>query len=161
MKTTRILQRVLVGFLLVGSTIAWSTVVLAFVRFYRAEGTLLKFTNCVMPNPATTPCFFGALAFAVGLVWAARLLGRSVFAVRSYRRLQWLLVASTIFGWSNVAYEFWKFEHNVSGLLMTCTAEPVSTPFESPCFYGSTMFLAALVAVTWLLRAARPAATAS
>lgn len=33
--------------------------ILGFIRFYRAEGTILKFTNCRFPNPITTPCFYG------------------------------------------------------------------------------------------------------
>jgi hypothetical protein len=53
----------LLGFLTAGATIAWSTVTLAFVRFYRAEGTLLKVTNYRFSNPIMTPCFCGAIAF--------------------------------------------------------------------------------------------------
>ena len=45
-----------------GPVIARSTVLLAFIRFYRAQGTLLKITNCRFPNPISTPCFYGAIA---------------------------------------------------------------------------------------------------
>ena len=60
-------------FLVVGTVIAWSTVTLGFIRFYRAEGTILKFTNCALPNPLTTPCLYGAIAFLLALIWAAYL----------------------------------------------------------------------------------------
>jgi hypothetical protein len=40
MKMFRVCALCLIGFLAVGAVIAWSTVALAFIRFYRAEGTL-------------------------------------------------------------------------------------------------------------------------
>jgi hypothetical protein len=72
MKMFRVCALCLIGFSR-GAVIAWSTVALAFIRFYRAEGTLLKVTNCRFPNPITTPCFYGAIAFVVALLWAASL----------------------------------------------------------------------------------------
>ena len=59
MKTIRVCTVCLIGFLTAGAAIAWSTVALASIRFYRAEGTLLKVTNCRFPNPITTPYFYG------------------------------------------------------------------------------------------------------
>jgi hypothetical protein len=143
-------------FLSVGTVIAWSTVTLGFIRFYRAEGTLLKFTNCTLPNPLTTPCFYGALAFLVSLIWATQLASRTTSLGRGYERLWWLLLASTVFGWSNVAYEVWTWSHSASRTIMGCSAQPLSSPWQSPCLYGSTMFLGAWVCVHVIVRASRP-----
>jgi hypothetical protein len=142
---TRIRVMCLIGFLAAGSAIAWSTVALAFIRFYRAEGTLLKLTNCRFPNPVTTPCFYGAIAFLVALFWAASLARGTTPRAHGYDGLWWLLLASTIFGWSNVAYEFWSWNRSPTGFLVSCTTESISSPFQSPCLYGSTMFFGAWI----------------
>jgi hypothetical protein len=142
-------------FLVVGTVIAWSTVTLGFIRFYRAEGTILKFTNCALPNPLTTPCFYGAIAFVLALLWAASLASGAKPRVRGYEGLWWLLLASTIFGWSNVAYEFWRWGQSPTGFIVSCTTESISSPFQSPCLYGSTMFLGAWLSVDLIARAGR------
>ena len=157
MKMFRVCALCLIGFLAVGALIAWSTVALAFIRFYRAEGTLLKVTNCRFPNPITTPCFYGAIAFVVALLWAASLARGAKPRVHGYEGLWWLLLASTIFGWSNVAYEFWRWNQSPTGFIVSCTTESISSPFQSPCLYGSTMFLGAWLTVGLMLRALRQA----
>ena len=145
----------LLMFLAIGNLIAWSTITLGFIRFYRVEGTFLKFTNCVFPNPLITPCFFGAIAFLIALVWAVSLLSVPMpSAIQGYTRLWRFLLAATIFGWSNVAYEFWKWNQSPSGLLISCSAQSVSSPFQSSCLYGSAMFLAAWLAVGLRMRKA-------
>lgn len=116
--TRRVLPLV---FLLVGTLIAWSTVTTGFIRFYRAEGTILKFMNCVVPNPLTTPCFYGAVAFLIALVWAVHLASHGTSIGRGYERLWWLLLASTIFGWSNVAYEFWTWSQSPTRTIVSCS----------------------------------------
>ena len=153
MKTIRVCVISLIGFLATGAVIAWSTVTLAFIRFYRAEGTLLKVTNCRFSNPITTPCFYGAIAFIVALLWAASLARDINSRGRGYEGLWWLLLASTIFGWSNVAYEFWRWNQSSTGFIVSCTTELISSPFQSPCLYGSTMFLGAWVMVGLIRRA--------
>ena len=94
-KTIRAGRLCLIGFLTAGAMIAWSTVTLAFIRFYRAEGTLLKVTNCRFSNPITTPCFYGAIAFIVALLWAVSLMRDVNARRRGYEGLWWLLLAST------------------------------------------------------------------
>ena len=142
-------------FLVVGTVIAWSTVTLGFIRFYRAEGTILKFTNCALPNPLTTPCLYGAIAFLVALIWAAYLASHTMSIGRGYEHLWWLLLASTIFGWSNVAYEFWTWIRSATRTIVSCSAQPISSPLQSPCLYGSTMFLGAWLSVDLIVRARR------
>ena len=152
LRTGRVL---LLAFLVVGTLIAWSTVTLGFIRFYRAEGTILKFTNCAFPNPLTTPCFYGALAFLIGLVWASYLANVGTSIGLGYEHLWWLLLASTVFGWSNVAYEFWTWSQSATRTIVSCSAQPLSSPLQSPCLYGSTMFLGAWLSVDRIVRARR------
>ena len=153
MKTLRVHNALLIGVLLTGSAIAWSTVTLGFVRFYRVEGTILKFTNCALPNPLATPCFYGAVAFLIVVLWSVTLARRPAPEARSYRYLWWLLLASTVFGWSNVAYEFWIWNQSETGTMVSCTADTISSPLQSPCLYGSTMFLGGLITVSVILQA--------
>jgi hypothetical protein len=155
MKTFRVRAMCLIAFLSVGTVIAWTTVVLACIRFYRAEGTLLKVTNCRFPNPVTTPCFYGAIAFILALLWAASLVRGARPRAHGYQGLWWLLLASTIFGWSNVAYEFWRWNQSPFGVIVSCTTASIASPFQSPCLYGSTMFLGAWLTVGSMLRALR------
>jgi len=157
MKAVRVPVICLIGFLAAGTVIAWSTVALAFIRFYRAEGTLLKVTNCRFPNPITTPCFYGAIAFVVALLWAASLASGAKRLVRGYEGLWWLLLASTIFGWSNVGYEFWRWNQSPTGFIVSCTTESISSPLQSPCLYGSIMFLGAWITVGLMLRTQKQA----
>jgi hypothetical protein len=156
MKALRVHTICLMVFLGAGVIIAWSTVTLGFIRFYRAEGTLLKFTNCAFPNPLTTPCFYGAVAFLVALLWAASSARGAMPKPHGYEGLWWLLLASTIFGWSNVAYEFWTSHQSPTGFIVSCTAQSISSPFQSPCLYGSTMFLGAWLTVGLMVRALKP-----
>ena len=142
MQTIKRLGVALIVFLLAGSGIAWSTVILAFTRFYHNEGTLLKINDCIFPNPVTTPCFYGAIAFVICLIWAIMLFRRA--SLGSYTKLMWLLFASTIFGWGNVAYEVYQFSTHPKGIV-GCTASVITNPFQSPCLYGSIMFLLSLV----------------
>jgi hypothetical protein len=157
MKTVRVRIMCLMGFLGAGAVIAWSTVVLAFIRFSQAEGTLLKVTNCRFPNPITTPCFYGAIAFLLALLWASSLASRIEPWAGDYGGLWWLLLASTIFGWSNMAYEFWRWNQSPTGFIVSCTTESISSPFQSPCLYGASMFLGAWLTVSLMRRALRQA----
>jgi hypothetical protein len=138
-----------IAFLTVGALIAWSTVSLAFMRFYRTEGTLLKLTNCQFPNPVTTPCFYGAIGFLIALIWAVSLARQGRAGAGGLQGLWWFLLACSIFGWSNVAIEFWRWQHGPTGFVtITCSTDPMATPFQSPCLYGSLMFLGAWIAVS-------------
>jgi len=99
------------------------------------------------------------------LLWRARLSGRANLGVapgglrafdrRGYEHLWWLLLASTIFGWSNVAYEFWTWSQSATRTIVSCSAQPLSSPLQSPCLYGSTMFLGAWLSVDLIVRARR------
>jgi len=142
--------------LAIGTGFAFYTVVVDFIRFYGFEGTVFKVQDCVVPNPVTTPCFWGAFAFLVALVWSSRLL-RQVQLVRGQRRLSWLLVASTIFAWGNfsrVAYDFYRAG---TGSTTGCSGVLTTNPFTTPCFIGSVIFLVALTIALFLNRQLRHA----
>ena len=61
--------RNLLIFILTGGTIfSWTTVYQDFVRFFNLYGDLFRIYDCEIPNPVTTPCFYGAIAFAKSIV---------------------------------------------------------------------------------------------
>ena len=135
-----------VGVLLAGTVFSWMTALVDFMRFYENEGTLLKIKDCVYPNPVTTPCFYGAIAFAGALVVAIILLkkeGEIQFHVE--KRLAMFLTAGTIFAWSNFGLLLYHFYTALPGQGVGCSGVPTSTPFSTPCFYGSVLFLTSLI----------------
>ena len=141
-------------FLVIGALIAWSTSVIALTRFYGSEGTLLRFDNIGIPNPVITPCFWGAVGFVVALAWSGSLYSRvrRVNPVGGYRMLGWFLVACVLFGWSVVGYESWRLNQSQTGSIIGCLAEPMTSIFQSPCLYGSSMYLAAMLAAFLVVR---------
>lgn len=136
-----------------GTLFAWWTVAQDFSRFYRYEGTIFKLRDCIVPNPVTTPCFWGAIAFLVALIWSVRLLRASdtIARVRSERRLRWLLVAGVLFAWGNVAYVVYNF-YTPQGTKTGCSGLATSNPFTTPCFIGAVIYLLALLVSLWVLR---------
>lgn len=135
-----------VGVLLVGTVFAWTTAVVDFTRFYQTEGTLFKINDCVYPNPVTTPCFYGAIAFVVALVWAISLLKKEgEVRVKSEKHLSWLLIAGTIFAWTSFGRLAYNFYTALPGQGIGCSGVPTASPFLTPCFFGATLFLVALV----------------
>lgn len=142
--STQAFMRTQIGILAAGTLFAWYSVVTETVRFYRTEGTLLKISDCVYPNPITTPCFWGAVLFAVVLILA--------FRHASQRRIVHLLVLGTLFAWGNFAWGVRSFYQAPSGEGTSCSGVPVDSPFESSCFYGAIFFTAALIAGALYLR---------
>lgn len=139
------LMRAQMGLLGGGTLFAWYSVATDALRFYRTEGTLLKFSDCVYPNPVTTPCFWGAVLFVVILVLAVR-------RAREQRIVQ-LLVLGTVFAWGNFFWGVRSFYQAPSGEGTSCSGVPVDSPLESSCFYGALFFTAALGAGVAYLRA--------
>lgn len=133
--------------LLGGTVFAWVTVVRDFQRFAEIEGTVFKIRDCAVPNPVTTPCFYGAFAFAIALIWSA--IAYQADADRSrlhYRRLSWLLIAGTLFAWSVNGWELWKFyTRDAAGPIVGCSGQLVSNPYVTPCFIGASIFLLSLI----------------
>lgn len=135
---------------LLGSVVAWKQVLSEFSQFYALEGTLFKLQNCIVPNPVTTPCFWGAIAFVVGLVWCL------VWIMRerekkgySVKKLWWFSLACTIFAWSNFSYQLYLYYYK-PGSGGQCFAG--KGPWTSACFYGSILFLLSLILLSWVKR---------
>jgi len=133
--------------LLVGTLFAWYTVITEFLKFYDVEGTIFRVTDCVFPNPVTTPCFWGAWAFLIALIWAYKILKMSGDEQKiNQKRLTWLLIAGTIFAWSNNSYQIVKFYTQVGGEPgIGCSGQLITNPFLTSCNIGATIFLIALV----------------
>ncbi len=129
--------------LLGGTIFAWYTTVQNFIRFYRFEGTLFKLRNCVIPNPVTEPCFYGAIAFLVAFLWMVYLLRKS--AIHQFRYLFWFLAAGTAFAWVNVTREVVAFYTAKGAPVLGCSATPILNPFLTPCFTGASIFLLSLL----------------
>lgn len=132
--------------LLAGTAFAWFTVVNDILRFIDVEGTFFKIKDCVIPNPVTTACFYGAFAFLIAFVWSLYILNKTDLGqqIKQQARLVWLLIASTIFAWTNFALEAMKFFKPQPGQVRTCSPD-AATPWETACFIGSSIFLIALV----------------
>lgn len=122
--------------LLAGTIFAYSTIYTDFKRFYSL--------NCTTINPIFTPCFYGAFAFLVGFVLSVKR--------NQQRNLNYLLIAGTIFAWGNFAYELIKFYSAKVVEKTSCSGVPTQNPFTTACFYGATIFLAALITALMIRR---------
>ena len=134
--------------LAVGTAFAWWTVLADLYRFFTIEGTIFRIADCAIPYPVTTPCFWGAWAFLIAMIWSVRLLKRGEGAsVRSQRRLVWFLTAGTLFAWGNFTYGLISFYTAPAGEpSIGCSGQLVTNPFMTPCFYGAALFAVSLAA---------------
>jgi len=131
--------------LFAGTVFAWTTIVVDFVRFYNTEGTLLKIVDCVYPNPVTTACFYGAIAFLVAFIWSLRLIKQDVKKLKVQQKLLvWFLVAGTVFAFYNFGGQLIEF-YGSSGEKTSCSGVPTDNPFLTACFYGSLLFFLSLL----------------
>jgi hypothetical protein len=144
--------------LAVGTMFSWTTLVLDYRRFFEAGGRVLEFSGCVVANPAATPCFYGAIAFLVGLAWAATVMRSPPDkAVPRQRGLHWLLLAGTLFAWGNFGYEVYRYlQPQPAPSAFSCPpGETVANPLTAPCFYGALIYLSAWLVSRRLLRGRR------
>jgi hypothetical protein len=132
-----------------GSLVAWKAVYDDFARFFDAGGNVLQVAGCTVPNPVTTPCFYGAFGFIGALIWAVIILKKSDMAmkVRQEKYLSWFLVGCTLFGWFNFTKLYLDY---MAGSQIGCSGAPMTIPFLTPCFFGSLFFLSALLS-SWLI----------
>ena len=136
-----------------GVVFAWFTVFGDFGRFFNAGHTITTLTGCTPPNPLITPCFYGAIAFLIALGWSINiLLANDNKKARSQKKLNYLLIAGTLFAWGNVAYEFYKFFKATTEEYIGCSGQLVSHPFETACFIGASIYLLALITSLIILK---------
>ena len=138
---SKIIKKARLVVLGLGVLVSWNDTTRAFLRFYQYEGTIFKIKDCVLPNPVTTPCFWGALAFAGSLIWAYKLYKNKNKDWEKY--LFYFLIGSVIFAWSNFAIELKGVTSPEGALLAPCPVTAPS-PFLSACFFGSILFTLAL-----------------
>lgn len=133
--------------LLGGTLFAWFTVYNDFMRFYDIEGTVFRVKDCIIPNPVTTPCFWGAWAFLIALLWAIAIVRKTdvMAQTKNQKRLVIFLVAGNIFAWSNAARGIVEFYANKAQPTIGCSGLLVTNPFITPCFFGSSLFLLSLL----------------
>jgi hypothetical protein len=132
--------------LFIGTIFAWYTVYSDFSRFYGIYGSLTRIQNCSIPNPVTTPCFYGAFVFLAGFIWSLIILKRNMGNRSAQeKRLNFLLIAGTVFAWGNFAYETIKFYLVRSGPKLSCSGVPTDNIIFTSCFYGSVIFLLSLI----------------
>lgn len=133
-----------------GTVFAWYTVFGDFARFFNYGGKLLQFSGCTYPNPLATPCFYGSIAFLVALSLSFLILSTKAIKLQKYLSL--LLLGGSIFAWSMVAKEFYKFNHIKTGAYIGCTGLTASSPIFTPCFTGASIFFIAFVLSLFCLR---------
>lgn len=151
----RLLLRVQVGLVALGTAFSWLTLVFDYRRFFAAGGHVFEVSGCAVANPLVTPCFYGALAFLAALVWAvAVLLAPPDTVTQRQRGLNWLLTAGTVFAWGNFAVEVYRFtQPQPSVSAFSCPKEEAMVhPLMTPCFYGALIYLAALAVSMFILR---------
>lgn len=139
----RILVYLQVLVLAAGTIFAWVTVYNDYVRFYALYGNLFRFKDCAIPNPLTTPCFYGATGFIIALALALVIL-RKFLAGQDYSKLQrvllWLTGLGSIFAWTNFGYSATRIWMS-GGQGVTCSGVVSSNPLTTPCFVGAVIYL--------------------
>lgn len=133
-------------FLFIGTVFAWFTVYSDFTRFYNIYGNITRIKNCIVPNPITTPCFYGAFAFLGGFIWSLYILKLlKERKVSHQKKLTIFLIAGTIFAWSNLAIEVYNFYLQKTGTKVSCSGVATDNIFATACFIGSMLFLGSLI----------------
>lgn len=130
--------------LLAGSIFSGWTIYIDFQRFYQLEGTVFKIKDCFIPNPVTTPCFYGFFAFLLAFVWSIQHFRQQTSSKKRQKHLNIFLVAANLFAWTNffiIAIPYWQ---NPGGGV-SCSGVTFSNPFETACFIGSVIFFIALL----------------
>ena len=131
-----------VGALVLGVLVSFYATITAFANFYQYEGTIFKIKDCILPNPVTTPCFWGALAFLAAFILAVKNLKKSSAKFEKY--FMYFMVACVLFAWGNFAIELKGVEPTPGALIAPCPASG-KNPFLTPCFFGSILFTASLI----------------
>jgi hypothetical protein len=130
-------KKLLTIILLGGSIFAWTTVYHDFVRFFNLYGDLFRIYDCEIPNPVTTPCFYGAIAFVISLI---------LVLLKKFQTLFYLLIFGTLFAVGNFSYEVYKF-YSTSGVKTSCSGVVTDNVFTTPCFFGAVIYTLALVTI--------------
>ncbi len=133
-----------------GITFSWSTLANQFITFYNTYGTLFRIKDCSIPNPVTTACFYGAIAFVVAFFWSFLLLLRTT--VKSQKYLRNFLLFGVVFAFSVLTYEFLVYYRVIVPPVQGIGCSPGVFPLKTPCLRGALFFLAAFVTAFFATR---------
>ncbi|MFA5131935.1 MAG: hypothetical protein WC444_01255 [Candidatus Paceibacterota bacterium] len=124
--------------LLLGTLFAWSKLLEQISTFQLRYGTLFRFRDCTLPNPFTTPCLYGSIAFLVALAWSYYLFLKP--NEKQERLLRNFLIFCVAFAGTVFAYELIDYYKvfDTGGIIKSCS--PGTVPFKTPCFYGLIFF---------------------
>lgn len=140
------LQKIQFGILAFGTVFAYINIVIDFVRFYKIEGTIFKFKDCLYTNPFLTPCFWGGLAFLICTVMAYKILkGNNALQ----RPLNFLVLFGVIFAWGNFAHTLYNYivATRTGTEFISCSGQPASNPILTPCLGGAVLYTLSYFAV--------------
>ena len=123
-----------------GSLFSWTVLMGNFSQFYSIYGTIFRFRDCyLLDNPMLTPCFYGAVAFVVALIWSLVLTFSAQSSAASQKWLSRLLLFGVVFAISVLSYETAQYYKLFSGPGISCT--PGAVPWKTPCFFGAIFFI--------------------
>lgn len=129
-----------------GAIVAWVDIITQFSRFLSYEGTVFKVQDCVVPNPVTTPCFYGGFGFLIALIIAILFFKKNPVK----KSLLWYttyLLAGSIFAWSFAGPDLIHFFNSPTGAqTIGCSGMVITNPFSTPCFMGASLFLLSFIA---------------
>ena len=139
------LHWILIITLLAGTIIAWYHVIKQFAVFYGFEGTIFKVQDCLMPNPVTTPCFYGSFGFLIALIIAIKFFKKKPTS-KSAGWFSLYLLAGSIFAWFNAGQDLIEYYSlPVGGTFVGCSGVTITNPFSTACFMGACLFLIAFI----------------
>ena len=130
---------------LIGGTLfAYYSVLREYIEFYGMYNSIFRIKNCAIPNPITTPCFYGAFAFLISLIYSIKIYKMKLEKHSHHLKyLIFILIGSNIFAGVNNAIIFYKY-YTPSDKI-GCSGRPIDNPFTTPCFIGGAIFFAALL----------------
>jgi len=129
--------------LLCGTIFAWSKLIPQFNHFQSLYGTLFRFSDCTVPNPLLTACFYGSMAFLGALFWSLSVYKNP--GLVSERRLRNFLLFCVIFAASVVLYEAAQYYKIFATNAVSVSCSPGVSPLRTPCFFGMLFFIAAFI----------------
>lgn len=130
-----------------GTLFSWYNTALLFKAFYVYYPSVLMTGHTMVPNPLFTPCFYGAVAFAVAFMWAL------VLSLKPHERsFIWLtrfIMFGVCFASAVLIYEALEYYHVIS-LSRSVSCSPGVHPFKTPCFGGLLFFIGAYVTARYV-----------
>src|SRR3989338_755876 len=127
-----------------GVFFSWFALSNQFAIFWHEYGTFFRFSDCVIPNPLITPCFYGSLAFLGAFVWSLLLIGKHNEA--SQKWLRNFLLFGVFFALFVLGYETLQYYKMLSLSVPQVSCAPGVPPFQTPCFIGLLFFVAGVFA---------------